>query len=67
MKDINKSCFMCGISDCDGIIINGEKICKVCEDKIVRTTITDFDYDVYKDELKTILFNQHAKAQSKKE
>ncbi|WP_315074840.1 sigma factor G inhibitor Gin [uncultured Clostridium sp.] len=67
MKDINKSCFMCGTSDCDGIIINGEKICKACEEKIVRTTITDSDYDVYKDELKVILFNEHVKVQLKKE
>lgn len=66
MEYLNKSCFMCGASNCDGIIINGEKICKACEEKIVKTTITDPDYDVYKDELKVILFDEHAKARLNK-
>lgn len=65
MEYLNKSCFMCGASDCDGIIINGEKICKACEKKIVRTTITDPDYDICKDVLRIILFNEHAEAQLK--
>lgn len=56
MEDTNKSCFLCGASDCDGIILNGEKICKECEEKIVNTTILDPNYDDYKDKLRIILF-----------
>lgn len=57
MENLNKSCFICGEMDCDGIILNGEKICKVCEDKIVNTNIINSDYDIYKDQIKIILFN----------
>lgn len=60
MENLNKSCFMCGASHCDGIIINGEKICKACEEKIVRSTPADLEYDVYKDAVKVILFGEHA-------
>jgi hypothetical protein len=60
MKNSNKSCFMCGAEDCDGIIINGEKICNACEEKIINTTVTDLDYETYKDTVKIILFNEHA-------
>lgn len=52
---------MCRVSDCDGIIINAEKICKACEEKNVSTTITDSDYYIYKDSLKVVLFDEHAK------
>lgn len=58
MKNLNKSCFICGDTDCDGIIINGEMICRKCEDKIVNSDTSDEDYDVYKDEIKIILFNE---------
>jgi hypothetical protein len=61
MKEVNKLCFMCGASDCDGIIVNGEKICKACEEKIVKTTTADLDYDIYKNAFKVILFDEHAK------
>ncbi len=61
MKNLNKSCFMCGASDCDGIILNGEKICNACEEKIVNITTMDSNYDKYKDNIKIILFNEHAK------
>jgi len=60
MENLNKSCFICGVSGCDGIILNGEKICKACEDKIVNTTIMNSNYDIYKDRIKTILFSEHA-------
>ena len=59
MEYLNKSCFMCGASDCNGIIINGEKICKACEEKIMSSTINELDYDLYKDALKIILFDKH--------
>ena len=58
MQNLNKSCFMCGANDCDGIILNGERICKACEEKIINTTVTDKDYDMYKDQIRVILFNE---------
>lgn len=61
MEKINKSCFMCGAMDCNGIIINGEKICKACEEKILKTDIYDSNYEEYKDKLKIILFSEHVK------
>ncbi|EKQ52107.1 MULTISPECIES: sigma factor G inhibitor Gin [unclassified Clostridium] len=61
MENLNKSCFMCGAVDSDGIILNGEKICRACEEKIVKANVNDSDYDVYKDAVKIILFNEHAK------
>lgn len=60
MENLNKSCFICGAIDYDGIIVNGEKICKACEEKIVNTTIIDPKYNIYKDQVKIILFNEHA-------
>ena len=60
MESLNKSCFICGSSNYDGIILNGERICKACEEKIVNTTITDPNYDIYKDKIKITLFNEHA-------
>ena len=56
MKNSNKSCFLCGASDCGGIMLNGEIICKACEKKIVDTTILDPGYDDYMESIKTILF-----------
>ena len=66
MRILNNACFMCGASNCDGIILNGEKICRACEEKIVNTTVDDLDYNIHKDEIKIILFNEHAKVHSKK-
>ena len=60
MEILNKSCFICGARDCDGIILNGEKICKTCEEKIMNTNIINSEYDIYKEQVKIILFNQHA-------
>ena len=60
MRILNNACFMCGASNCDGIILNGEKICRACEEKIVNTTVDDLDYNIHKDEIKIILFNEHA-------
>ena len=60
MENLNKSCFICGASDCYGIILNGEKICKACEERIVNTAIINPGYDIYKDKVKIILFTEHA-------
>ena len=59
MENLNKLCFICGQSECNGIIVNGEKICKACEEKIVDTTVIDRNYDNYKDKIKIVLFNEH--------
>lgn len=61
MENSNKSCFMCGASDCDGIILNGEKICKACEKKIIDTNVNDVDYNIHKDKIKLILFDEYNK------
>lgn len=47
---------MCGQTNSDGIIINGEMICKRCEEKIVNTKVDDSDYDKLKNSIKIILF-----------
>ncbi|KQB76918.1 CsfB protein [Clostridium butyricum] len=49
---------MCGQINCDGIIINGEMICRNCEEKIVNTKVDDSDYDELKDSIKIILFDE---------
>jgi len=58
MEILNKLCFICGASDSDGIILNGERICKACEEKIVNTTVIDKNYNIYKNKIKIVLFNQ---------
>jgi len=52
---------MCGANDYDGIILNGERICRACEEKIINIKPADSDYDIYKDQIKIVLFDQHAK------
>ena len=49
MENSIKKCFICGQINCDGIIINGEMICRNCEEKIVNTKVDDSDYDELKD------------------
>ena len=58
MEKLNKSCFICEASDWDGIILNGERICKACEEKIMNTTVNDRNYNIYKDKIKIVLFNE---------
>lgn len=58
MESSNKSCFICGDSNCDGIIVNGEMICRKCEKEIVNTKVEDNNYEAYKDKIKIILFNE---------
>lgn len=59
MEKLNKLCVMCGAIDYDGIMLNGEIICKACEEKIINTTIGDPNYDIYKDKIKIVLFQEH--------
>lgn len=61
MKKTNKLCIMCGAVDYNGIILNGERICKACEEKIINIKPDHFDYDIYKDKMKIVLFEEHAK------
>lgn len=58
VENLIKKCFICGQINCDGIIINGEMICKQCEQKIVNTKVEDSDYDELKDSIKIILFDE---------
>ena len=58
MENSIKKCFICGQINCDGIIINGEMICRNCEEKIVNTKVDDSDYDKLKDSIKIILFDE---------
>lgn len=59
MENLIKKCFICGQINCDGIIINGEMICRQCEEKIVNTNTSDKNYDMYKDKIKIILFDEN--------
>lgn len=59
MENLNKSCFICGDANCDGIIINGEMICRQCEERIVNANTSDKNYDMYKDKIKIILFDEN--------
>ena len=61
MEKSNKLCVMCGVADYNGIIINGERICRACEEKIINIKPFDSDYDIYKDKMKLVLFDEHAK------
>lgn len=56
MDNLTKKCFICGQTNSDGIIINGEMICRNCEEKIVNTKVDDSDYDKLKNSIKIILF-----------
>lgn len=56
MDSIVKKCFICGKENCEGIVINGELICKDCEAEIVKSSMNDEKYDRYKEKIKIILY-----------
>ena len=58
MENLLKKCFICGQIKSDGIIINGEMICRDCERKIIDTKGEDSEYDELKDSIKVILFDE---------
>lgn len=58
MKDIIRECFFCKDMCSDGIIINGEMICRRCEERIVNTPVEDINYEELKDDVKVMLFNE---------
>ncbi|MBE6071695.1 MAG: CsfB protein [Clostridium butyricum] len=57
MKKLNKKCFMCGTSRCDGIILNERHICKECEQEIINIDVMKPSYTNYIKLIKRILFN----------
>lgn len=61
MQKSNKLCAICGVADNNGIILNGERICRACEEKIVNIKTVESDYDIYKEKIKIVLFAEHAK------
>lgn len=61
MEKSNKLCIMCGAVDYNGIILNGERICRACEEKIINIKPEESNYDIYKDKMKIVLFDKHAK------
>lgn len=56
MQEVSNKCFICGKPVYDGIIINGERICKECEKKIIKTDPSEEKYSEYKDKIKVILY-----------
>lgn len=56
MENINERCFLCGKFDYKGIIVNGERICRECEEKIVNSSVAHREYDEIKDKIKIILY-----------
>lgn len=43
-------------NEINGIIINGEYICRQCEREIVETNVTEKKYDNYKDKIKIVIY-----------
>lgn len=56
MEKIVKKCFICGRENCEGIVINGELVCRDCEAEIVKSSVNDENYDKYKEKIKIILY-----------
>jgi Inhibitor of sigma-G Gin len=56
MENKSEKCFLCGKYDLKGIIINGERICRECEAKIVESNPSDNKFDEFKDKIKIILY-----------
>ncbi|MGL4875774.1 MAG: sigma factor G inhibitor Gin [Clostridium sp.] len=57
-----KKCVICEGESClsenkiNGIIINGEYICRQCEKKIVETNVIEEKYDDYKEKIKVVIY-----------
>lgn len=56
MENVNERCFFCGKLAYKGIIVNGERICRECEEKIVNSSVSNKEYDETKDKIKIILY-----------
>lgn len=57
MKDLNGKCFICGIYESNGIMLNGKHICLKCENNIVKNDVDEEIYTDYVKKIKSILFN----------
>ncbi|WP_040209919.1 sigma factor G inhibitor Gin [Clostridium polynesiense] len=49
---VKKSCIICRKSGNDGIIINGKRICRSCEKKMISSEAGNDFYEYYKECLK---------------
>lgn len=47
-----KSCILCRKAKTDGIIINGKRICKCCEEKLISSEAGNDFYEYYKECIK---------------
>ncbi|WP_244834315.1 sigma factor G inhibitor Gin [Clostridium sp. BJN0001] len=57
MKKTGNLCFICRKKKSNGIIINGDFICRDCEKDLISKTPYDDGYDKNKDKIKVILYN----------
>lgn len=57
MKDLNKKCFICGICESNGIMLNEKHICENCEKDIIDSDIKEQSYNYYLKIIKRILFD----------
>ncbi|WP_426348248.1 sigma factor G inhibitor Gin [Alloiococcus sp. CFN-8] len=49
---MKKSCILCRKSKSDGIVINGKRICKSCEEKLISIKAGNDFYEYYKECIK---------------
>ncbi|MGV3024776.1 sigma factor G inhibitor Gin [Clostridium thermobutyricum] len=64
-KEIEKRvCVICNMENesylydnyIDGIIVNGEYICRHCEKEIIETSVEENKYDDYVDKIKVVIY-----------
>lgn len=56
MKYLNKKCFLCGIYESNGIMLNEKRICEKCEKHIINSNVNKKKYNYYLKMIKRILF-----------
>ncbi len=56
MKYLNKKCFLCGIYESNGIMLNEKRICEKCEKRIINSDVSKETYNYYLKMIKRILF-----------
>ena len=59
MKDLNNNCFLCGIYNSNGIMLNEKHICEKWEKDIVNSHVKEQTYDYYLKMIKRILFDKN--------
>lgn len=55
----NEKCIVCGEEKNNGISIKGEFICTSCEEKIVKSDLTNDEYEVYLNIIKKEIVEKH--------